>query len=76
MVWSLNLFSVFVKFLGDLIRISFYLLLLLLSHFVVSDSWRPCGLQPARLLRPWDFPGKNTGVGCHCLLHQFLPRLL
>ena len=24
--------------------------------------------QPARLLRPWDFPGKSTGVGCHCLL--------
>ena len=21
------------------------------------------------LLRPWDFPGKSTGVGCHCLLH-------
>ena len=24
------------------------------------------GLQPARLLRPWDFPGKSPGVGCHC----------
>ena len=30
---------------------------------------RPHGLQPARLLCPWDSPGKNTGVGCH-----FLPR--
>ena len=20
--------------------------------------------------RPWDFPGKNTGVGCHCLLRK------
>ena len=28
-------------------------------------------LQPTRLLRPWDFPGKSTGVHCHCLL-QFL----
>ena len=28
----------------------------------------PHGLQPPRLLRPWDFPGKSTGVGCHCLL--------
>ena len=28
----------------------------------------PHGLQPTRLLRPWDFPGKSTGVGCHCLL--------
>ena len=26
------------------------------------------GLQPSRLLRPWDFPGKSPGVGCHCLL--------
>ena len=32
---------------------------------VVSDSVRPHGLQPTRLLRPWDSPGKNTGVGCH-----------
>ena len=28
----------------------------------------PYGLQPARLLCPWDSPGKNTGVGCHALL--------
>ena len=35
---------------------------------VVSDSLQPHGLQPTRLLRPWDFPGKSTGVGCHCLL--------
>ena len=38
------------------------------SHSVVSDSSRPHGLQPIRLLRPWDFPGKSIGVGCHCLL--------
>ena len=30
----------------------------------MSDSSRPHGLQPTRLLRPWDFPGKSTGVGC------------
>ena len=30
--------------------------------------WRPHGLQPARLLCPWSFPGKNTGVCCHFLL--------
>ena len=23
-----------------------------------------------RLLHPWDFPGKSTGAGCHCLLHN------
>ena len=34
----------------------------------VSDSLRPHGLQPTRLLHPWDFPGKSTGAGCHCLL--------
>ena len=29
---------------------------------------RPHRRQPTRLLRPWDSPGKNTGVGCHFLL--------
>ena len=28
----------------------------------MSDSVRPHGLQPTRLLRPWDFPSKSTGV--------------
>ena len=40
------------------------------SHSIVSDPQWPHGLQPSRLLRPWDFPGKSTGVGCHCLLRQ------
>ena len=35
---------------------------------VVSDSLGPHGLQPTRLLSPWDSPGKNTEVGCHFLL--------
>ena len=35
----------------------------------MSDSLQPHGLQFARLLCPWDFSGKNTGVGCH-----FLPQ--
>ena len=34
----------------------------------MSDPQQPHGLQPSRLLHPWDFPGKSTGVGCHCLL--------
>ena len=38
------------------------------SRSVVSDSLQPHGLQPTRLLHPWDFPGKSTGVGCCCLL--------
>ena len=39
------------------------------SHSVVSNPQQPHGLQPSRLLCPWDFPGKSTGVGCHCHLH-------
>ena len=33
------------------------------SHSVMSDSLRPHGLQPTRLLRPWNFPGKNYWSG-------------
>ena len=35
------------------------------SCLTLSD---PIKWQPTRLLSPWEFPGKNTGVGCHCLL--------
>ena len=38
------------------------------SHSVVSDSLWPHGLKSTRLLCPWDFSGKNTGVDCHFLL--------
>ena len=34
----------------------------------VTNSLPPHGLQPTRLFYPWDFPGKNTGVGSHFLL--------
>ena len=34
----------------------------------MSVSVRPHRWQPTRLCRPWDSPGKNTGVGCHVLL--------
>ena len=44
------------------------LLLLLLSRFSRFRLLRPHGRQPTRLPRPWDSPGKNTGVGCHFLL--------
>ena len=36
---------------------------------------RPYGLQPTRFLCPWDFPGKNTGVGCHFLLQGIDPGI-
>ena len=49
------------------------LLLLLLCRF--SCVWLcatlPALWQPTRLLHPWDSPGKNTGVGCHFLLHKW-----
>ena len=38
----------------------------------MSNSLWPRGLYPARLLRPWHFPGKNTGVCCHFLLQWIL----
>ena len=37
----------------------------------MSDSVRPHRRQPTRLPRPWDSPGKNTGLGCH-----FLPQCM
>ena len=39
-----------------------------LRRFSRVHSLRPHGLYPARLLRSWNFPGKNTGVDCHFLL--------
>ena len=49
------------------------------SRSVMSQSSRSHELQPTGLLRPWDFPGKSTGVGCHRLLrmlHLGNPNLL
>ena len=43
------------------------------SPSVVSDSLQPYGMQPARLLCPWDPPGKNTRVGCHAFLQGIFP---
>ena len=43
------------------------------SHTVVSDSLWPHGLKPARLLCPWDSPGRNTRMGCHFLLQGIFP---
>ena len=43
------------------------------SRSVVYDSLQPHGLQPTRLLCPRNFPGKNTGVGCHFLLQGIFP---
>ena len=42
-------------------------------HFVVSKSLQSRGLWPARLLCQWNFPGNNTGVGCHFFLQGIFP---
>ena len=40
-----------------------------LSHvWLLATPW----IAPTRLLCPWDFPGKSTEVGCHCLLRQIV----
>ena len=43
------------------------------SRLVVSDSLWPHGLEPTRLLCPWNSPGKNSGVSCHFLLQGTFP---
>ena len=43
------------------------------AHSVVADSLQRHGLQPTRLLCPWDSPGKKTGVGCHFSPPENLP---
>jgi len=40
----------------------------------VPDSFRPHGLQPSKLLCPWEFPSKNIGVGYDFLLQGICPR--
>ena len=47
------------------------LLLLLSCGSLMSNSVGPHRRQPNRLPRPWDSPGKNTGVGCHFLLQSW-----
>ena len=52
---------------------TYMLLLLLFSHLVMSNSFVTPWTMPARLLCSWDFPGENTGVGCHFLLQKVFP---
>ena len=43
------------------------------SRSVIPDSLQPHGLQPTGFVCLWDFPGKDTGVGCHFLLQGIFP---
>ena len=46
-------------------------------HSAVSNSLPPHGLQPVKLLCPWNSPGRNTGVGIYSLLQGiFLTQIL
>ena len=49
------------------------LFMCMLSRSVMCDSQRPYGLQPARFLYPWDFPGKNTRMSCLFLIKGIFP---
>ena len=44
-----------------------------LSHSVVFSSLQTYRLQPTRLLCPWNYPGKKTGMGCHAFPQGIFP---
>ena len=58
---------------GVMLKLQYFghLIVLSVSRSVVPNLLRPHGLQPTRLLCPWDFPGKR---GCHFLLQGIFPR--
>ena len=60
-------------FLDSGLTYGVYLINESVSHSVMSNSLWLYGLEPSRLLCPWDSPGKNTGVGCHSLLQGIFP---
>ena len=53
-----------------MIELCYYSSHCLCAFSALLDSVTPL---PVRLLCPWDFPGKNTGVGCHFLFHRIFP---
>ena len=71
-ICSLNLclYSCFANQLIYTVFSGFHLVVIVqsLSHVRLL---RPHGLEPTRLLYPWDSPGRNTGAGCHFLLQRF-----
>ena len=65
---SLTIFSNYFPYYTVLIPVMNLSIIMCVSHSVMISSFQPHGLQPARLLCPWDSPGKSTRVGCHFLL--------
>ena len=66
---SISLWPIQYQFLSNIsemaIGFNYIWNIISVSCSVVPDSLRPHRLQPTRLLCPWDFPSKDTGVGCH-----------
>ena len=59
---------------NNLFKTFIFIELYILSCFSVASNSSQChGLQPSRLLCPWNFAGKNTRVGCHFLLQGIFP---
>ena len=69
-LWYWLFFLLFHLLFFSLIWVLSLLVVVCISHPVVSDSLQPYGLQPTRLFCPWGFPGKNTRVDCHSLLQK------
>ena len=57
---------------AELVYNSLCLVMRLVAQY--CPTLRPHGLYPARILCPWNSPGKNIGVGCHALLQGIFPR--
>ena len=72
--FSIHTMSIFPSFSHTLLSLwSWASWVCVLGCSVTSDSLRLHGLWPVRFLCPRDFPGKNTGVGCHFLLQGIFP---
>ena len=71
---NIHMMSIFPSFFHTLLSLwSLASCVCVPSRSVMSDSLRPDGPWPVRFLCPRDFPGKNTGVGCHFLLQRVFP---
>ena len=61
------------KFLGDFQKELFNFSSCCLVTKSCPTLWDPMDCSPTRLFCPWDFPGKDTRVGCHLLLQGIFP---
>ena len=59
--------------LAFILKLRLYPCVYMPSRSVVYNSLRPHGMQASMLFRPWDFPGKNTAVGCYFLPQGIFP---